>query len=350
VIRFEQWTVALEPMSIRAGIARRLEGGTFDGPLAELASRAWGAMARVHTPLQWREDARVVVVGGSTLGGSGKTPLALACAEELNERGARVALVGHGYGATPGPARLVAESDDVRLVGDEALVCKHHLSARGIPVSVASTRQQALDLALSLTDVAVVDGPCQTRPRRATLALLAVNATDPWGAGWCPPRGDLRAPLKNLLAAVDRIVAIAPEDAPSRCPNSIGAPPVDLAWIVSNGATLEGKSIGWRELSRSRIGLWTALARPGRIVATLARRGVYPVVVRECGDHGPARVPRRSPYRGIDLWVCTSKCRRHLPASLWGAPVATLDCTLRLEDPLKAALARLDPKQAHPIS
>jgi hypothetical protein len=46
--------------------------------------------------------------------------------------------------------------------------------------------------------------------------------------------------------------------------------------------------------------------------------------------------------------VCTAKCRSHLPAHLWGAPVATLDYALRLEAPLKAALARLDPGSGRP--
>ncbi len=336
-------------MTLRAAVARRLEAGDVNGPLAEVASRVWGAVARTEAPLRWREGACVVVVGGATLGGSGKTPLAIACAEHVQARGARVTLVGHAYGASPRSARFVSEEDSVRLVGDEALVCLRQLGAKGVRVTVAPTRQRALDLALSRADVAVVDGPCQTRPRRAGLALLAVDAGEPWGtAGRCPPRGDLRAPLKALLASVDRVVAIAPEGAPEHALEGVGTRPVDRAWFASDGATLEGRALGWSELRRRRVGLWTALARPDRIARTLARQGVRPVVVQACGDHGPARVPARSAGLGIDLWLCTSKCRTHLPASLWGIPVATLEYSLRIEAPLKAALARLDPESAHP--
>jgi tetraacyldisaccharide 4'-kinase len=304
-------------------------------------------MVRLEAPLQWRDPARVVVVGGATLGGSGKTPLTIACAEALHESGARVTLVGHAYSASPpNAARFVSEDDDVRVVGDEAILCRRHLSGK-VPVAVAKARQKALDLGLSYADLAVVDGPCQTRPRRATLALLAVDATEPWGAGRCPPQGDLRAPLGVLLAAVDRVVAIAPEGTAEHALERASGP-VDRAWVISNGATLNGHSIGWRELGRYRIGLWTAVARPDRIVRALARHGVSPVTVMTCADHGPARIPEKRAVRGIDLWLCTSKCRSHLPTILQGIPVATIDHSLRLEPPLKAALARLDPGSAHP--
>jgi tetraacyldisaccharide 4'-kinase len=334
-------------MNLRAAVARRLEAGASERPIAAALSHVWGAMVRLEAPLQWRETARIVVVGGATLGGSGKTPLAIACAEALHEAGAHVALVGHAYGASPNAARFVSEDDDVRVVGDEALLCRRHLSAK-VPVAVATARQKALDLGLSCADLAVVDGPCQTRPRRAALALLAVDATEPWGAGRCPPGGDLRAPVGVLLAAVDRVVAIAPESTAGHALQQSGGRPVDRAWVVSNGATLNGHSIDWRDLGRYRIGLWTALARPHRIVRALARHGISPVTVVTCADHGPARIPEERAARGIDLWLCTSKCRSHLPAMLSGIPVATLEYSLRLEPPLKAALARLDPGSARP--
>ncbi len=336
-------------MGVFALIGRRLETGAVSGCLAEGASRVWGAVVRVHSPLRWREGARVIVIGGATLGGSGKTPLALACAEELHAGGARVVLVGHAHRASPRFARFVCEKDDVRLVGDEALLCRHVLSARNVPVAVAPKRQDALDLALSCADLAIVDGPCQARPNRAALALLAIDAAEPWGAGRFPPRGDLRAPAADLFAATDRVVAIAPEGTSEVALENAGSRPIDRAWVVSNGANLGGQFMGWRELGRYRLGLWTVLARPGRVVTALARHGVHPVVVRASPDHGPARFPRKAPDPRIDLWVCTRKCRNHLPANLWGVSIATLEYSLRLEAPLKAALAHLDPGPANLI-
>src|SRR5580693_1181686 len=135
-------------MEVGAWIARRLERGEPTGRLANMASRAWASTVRIERPLRWRSGVTVIVVGGSTLGGSGKTPLAVACAQVLRRAGRRVALVGHAYRAHPGTARFVSPEDDVRSVGDEALECATRLSADGVPVVVAETRQAALDLAL----------------------------------------------------------------------------------------------------------------------------------------------------------------------------------------------------------
>jgi len=331
--------------ALAAELARRLEQGELRGPLASLASRGWAAAARVPRPLVFPDHAKIIVVGGATLGGSGKTPLAAACAEILRRAGARVALVGHAYRADPGPrARVVTPDDDVREVGDEALECARRLAGLGgVPVVVAKTRQRALDRALQLADVAVVDGPVQTRPRRASLALLALDGRSPWGSGRCPPRGDLSAPREALVAAADRAVAIG---APSEENLEPGLPlPVDHAQVVSRGAWLEGQLIAWDELRGLRVGLCTALARPDRVVGALAREGVRPLLAIHAADHGdPTRPPRRSSVPPtLDLWLSTAKCRTHMGAgetSLWGVPVATLDYRLELGSELCRAISR----------
>jgi tetraacyldisaccharide 4'-kinase len=310
-----------------------------------MASRAWAARARVERPLAWRDGATVVVVGGPTLGGSGKTPLAIACAEELRRRGASVALVGHAYGASPRRARIVSPDDDVRVVGDEALACARRLGSLGVPVVVGPTRQAALDLALEASDVVVVDGLCQATPRRATLALLAVDACAPWGAGHCPPRGDMRARCEAVLSAVDRVVVIGGE---LRLPE-LGLPAHAHAEVVSEGAWSRGTLLGWDALRRLRLGLWTGVARPERILRGLAKHGVHPEVMRFGADHHP-RVPWGPPDgRKLDLWLTTAKCHAHLKqAGEGGVPVAVLDHALRLDDGLQELLSRLDPREPHP--
>lgn len=322
-------------------MARRLERGEPVGLLATMASRAWAATVTIERPLRWRSGATVIVVGGSTLGGSGKTPLAVASARVLRRAGRRVALVGHGYRAHPGSPRFVSLDDDVREVGDEALECAARLSVHGIPVVVAETRQAALDLALEVADVAVIDGPCQTRPRRASLSLLAVDANAPWGSGSCPPAGDLRAPAPVLLAAADRVVAVG-------SPPFLENGPTDHAIVSSEGATLDGRSLGWDELRGRRIGLVTAIARPERVVSMLEKNGVRPVVTVHGPNHRAVGV-RPGASRAPDLWLCTQKCRAHFgPSSAYlaGVPLAALDYSLTLGKSLARAL--LDPDSTRP--
>src|SRR5580658_2515622 len=106
------------------GLDEALEQGTLRLPGAELLTEAWRlAMARaLRRKLRWPAHVKVLAIGGSTLGGSGKTPLAIACAAELARLGASPVLVGHAHRAAPGFARVVGGSDPVERVGDEALV------------------------------------------------------------------------------------------------------------------------------------------------------------------------------------------------------------------------------------
>jgi tetraacyldisaccharide 4'-kinase len=311
-------------------LARSLEEGRHDGPVARLLARAWGRVAarRVPRRVDVPPGVRVVGVGGATLGGSGKTPLAIACARELASLGVRVALVGHAYGARPGRARIVARSDAEREVGDEALVATRALEPYGAPVVVAPRRTEAVALAAAGADVLVMDGVLQTVPRRASLALLAVDADVPWGrAAALPPCGDLRAPVTALVSHADLVVRVG-ESSPD-------------ARVVSGGAYLGRTLLGWEELRHARIGLACALARPDRVLRFLQSRGVVPVAVARARDHAPIRARALSVGARVDLWLATAKCALHVPAVRADrAPVATIDHDVVLSPSLCARLLR----------
>ncbi|HSO31169.1 MAG TPA: tetraacyldisaccharide 4'-kinase, partial [Labilithrix sp.] len=249
--------------SVRRAVAGWLETGALGAVWPEALARlqvgfASRALAR---PLVLPPGLLVVTVGGATLGGSGKTRVALAVTRALARGGARVALIGHAYRAHPGRARVVGAADALAEVGDEALLCARSLGAGG-SVVVARSRQEAVDHAASLlVDAIVLDGPLQLTPARASLAILAVDAHAPWGAGALPPAGDLRAPREALLASADLLVA------------------VDAAARLSAAALAS--------LGRQRVGLFTAIGRPARLEEALRGQGVVPAVVVRAPDHGP---------------------------------------------------------------
>jgi tetraacyldisaccharide 4'-kinase len=304
--------------------AAALEQGRFDGAAARACAAVWARVAErmVVRRLEFPVHTRIVTIGGATLGGSGKTPLAIACAAALAATGARVALVGHAYRAKPRRARLVAINDPLDEVGDEALVAGRALALAGVPVIVAPTRSAAIALAARHADVLVVDGVAQTRPVRSSLALLAVDSLEPWGhARALPPHGDLRAPEKALLSACDAVVAIADADEgvamDDRCEPSVG-----VAWThaftTSSGVRVGETLRSWDHLAGSRLGLLCALARPERVVRSLERRGIAVRAFVRAPDHGPLdgcfflRLARAQDEAGIDLWVATPKCAAHI--------------------------------------
>jgi tetraacyldisaccharide 4'-kinase len=314
----------------RLRVARGLESGEWDGLASRALSSAWSTIASrtLARPLVCPANGRVVAVGGATLGGSGKTPLAIACARAIARGGERVAFVAHGYRGTVGAPRVVRVDDEVAVVGDEALVAARAL--RGIAtVVVAQKRQAALDLAATLADVLVIDGVLQTSPRRASLALLALDASSPWGSGHLPPRGDLRALRGDLLAVCDRSVLL--------CDALVPLPGVGdhVARLASAGARVSDRLIAWPELASLRVGLFVALARPSRILQALARRGVIPAAVVASPDHTrPA--PGALAAAEVDLWLASPKCATHLEAQR--IPHATLDYDVILDESLVEVL------------
>jgi tetraacyldisaccharide-1-P 4'-kinase len=393
------------------------------GALGHLGSLLWAqTMGRtVQRALALPAGVRVIAVGGATLGGSGKTPLAIACAEHLAAMGARVTIVGHAYRAKPGRPRIVAPSDRVEDVGDEALlaarifertVFERTIGTAGgkagkegglLPrVVVAPRRAAAIAWAAPGADVLILDGVAQTAPVRASLALLALDGTHPWGRTRAlPPMGDLRAALPALLDACDAAVPIHDGVAPTAQPPSHPAPLAafaDLApfapfaplapggstehshpitedpWLhpgVDHRAPIqdaqrphEGKPVfsaradsrgawdengvlhTWEALRSVRVGLLTALARPERVIASLARRQIHPRVVLIGRDHGPISAAaavheRDGQARRVDLWLATPKCALHAERARLALPLATLDYSVVLPPRLCARLARV---------
>jgi tetraacyldisaccharide 4'-kinase len=341
-------------------VERGLERGWLTGPASSLLARPWELLAsrRVARPLRLRagDARRIVTVGGATLGGSYKTPIALATVRLLAATGATVALVGHAYRAHPRRARSVEPTDPVHEVGDEALDCASQLvdvpTAR---VVVAPTRQDAVDLALAECDLLVIDGALQLHPLRSRVSLLTVDAAQPWGAGACPPCGDLRAPVRALLAECDRVVAVGDGDLhPSltdlRVPLHRVVPHLHQAQASGGLGGDDVRTMG--ELSRQKVGLWTSVARPARVLRLLASAGIRPMVVMAGSDHVPPsrrdiEQARAARAHGVEVWLCTTKCQVHVGRELGGSPAYALDLALSLDrdrdSDLVAALTTLGP-------
>jgi hypothetical protein len=203
-------------------------------------------------------------------------------------------------------------------------------------------------------DVLVLDGIAQLAPVRASLALLAVDADDPWGRGRSRVSWTLlRAPVGTLLGACDALVPMqegAPVDT-SGVGHGVGSLPVHAVWparVESRGAWVDGGTLlTWRVLGAVRVGVVSALARPDRLLRSLARRGVVPRAV-VCGrDHGPlgARARRLlSRAKGVDLWLATPKCALHAARSSPELPLAVLDYEVALHPALRNRLRGLRPR------
>jgi len=313
--------------ALRALLGRRLEHGGARGPVSRLLASAWAEVSAraVARPLSLPPGVRLIGVGGAVLGGAGKTPVAIALARAFAERGALPALIGHGYRARPGAARVVRTGDAVARVGDDALAAAR-LLAGVAAVVVAPGRQAAIDHAVALGHrLLIVDGLLQAAPERLAAAVLVLDGSAPWGSGACPPVGDLRAPRAALVAAADLVAALQPEGtAPDpTLPAFAIAVPARLAGAVSAA----GEVFDLRALAALRLGLLLAVARPERIVSALARVGLRPDPTLCLGDHAvpTAALLAEAARAPVEAWLTTARCATKLPEAIGGRPVLALD-------------------------
>jgi len=152
-----------------------------------------------------RAGIPVVAIGNLTVGGSGKTPLAIHVAELLKARRWSPAIVSRGYGGTAHAPRAVSLASDPAEVGDEPVLMARRA---GCPVWVGADRAA---VAVRLReehpdcDVIVLDDGLQHYGLRRDLEIAVVDARA-FGNGFMLPAGPLREP-RTRLWSVDAVVA-----------------------------------------------------------------------------------------------------------------------------------------------
>ena len=178
-------------------------------PLAQLvdaaAARRWAA-AR-----PFRSNLPVACVGNLTVGGAGKTPLALCLARLLIEAGRRPGFLTRGYGGRQvGPHAVDPAMDAAREVGDEAL-----LLARRAPTMLARDRAAGARALAGLgVDVIVMDDGLQNPQLAKQLSIAVLDPVRLIGNGLVMPAGPLREGLEPQLRRTDALVVLCGQGQP----------------------------------------------------------------------------------------------------------------------------------------
>lgn len=140
----------------------------------------------------------VIVVGNLTVGGVGKTPLVIALAHYLTQKGLRVGIVSRGYGAKIRTfPHCVQQGDTATLVGDEP---KLLALKTGCPVVIAPKRLQAVQYLLEHyhSQVIISDDGLQHYAMPRTVEIVVVDGMRGMGSGLCLPAGPLRESERRL--------------------------------------------------------------------------------------------------------------------------------------------------------
>lgn len=136
-----------------------------------LFDRGWRRVGKV--------DAKVIVVGNLTVGGTGKTPISMALLDLLKKRGLKCAVVSRGYKrSVKGVHEVTADPGAALLFGDEPVLIKQ--THPDVPVVVGEKRVLAARAAMSIgpLDVVIGDDAFQHRALHRDLNLLLFDATE----------------------------------------------------------------------------------------------------------------------------------------------------------------------------
>jgi tetraacyldisaccharide 4'-kinase len=307
-----------------------------DGPPARLLAplgQVFGQAGRLRR--RWtvarRAPLPVICVGNLTVGGAGKTPVALALAERLLARGERPHFVTRGYGGSArGPLRVDPGRHDCALVGDEAL-----LLAALAPTWLARDRLAGARAAAGAgAGLVILDDGFQNPRLTLDVALLVVDGSYGFGNRRLLPAGPLREPIADGLSRATAVVRLGAD--------RVGLDRLLPAELPCLAAELR-PAPGAPALAGRRILAFAGIARPEKVFTTLSAAGAEMVGCEAFADHHRyrrAEIERllARAAREKALCITTSKDAVRLPADL-RARVAVLPIVLSWRQP--AALDRL---------
>jgi len=240
----------------------------------EAGYRAGAALHRLGTRPS-RAGVPVISVGNLTVGGSGKTPVAMHLAARLLAAGRKPAILSRGYGRQSRESMLVRADSSASEAGDEPLL----FARRGFMTWVGKSRARLARRAVEQgADVLLLDDGLQHHALERDLDVIVADATNPLGNGALLPRGPLRERPEALRRVRRGLLWLTRCDLP-RHPRtaellSLGFPSVESA-VEARAADLRGK----------RVFLFAAIARPERFVETVLVLGASVAGERWFRDH-----------------------------------------------------------------
>jgi len=181
--------------------------------LLSAASAVYGAVQRIRATGYRKNLLRshklpcdVISVGNITVGGTGKTPMTVYLAAQLQKAGIRAAVISRGYkGGAESSGGIVSDGSNLLMnaeqAGDEPFLMASRM--RGIPVVVGKNRYEAglVTVAKFQPDVIVLDDAFQHLGLKRDIDIVLLDCARPFGNSHLLPRGALREPEAALSRA-----------------------------------------------------------------------------------------------------------------------------------------------------
>jgi tetraacyldisaccharide 4'-kinase len=223
-----------------------------------------------------RAGIPVVCIGNPTVGGAGKTPLALAVAHLLSAGGERPFFLSRGYGGSAsGPVQVDPARHRATDVGDEPLLLSYVA-----PTIVARDRARGAAAAVVAgAGIIVMDDGFQNASLLKDFSVLVVDARRGIGNGAVIPAGPLRAPLDIQLARADALVLVGESDiAATLVKGADRRIPTFRASLVPDADCIAA-------LGSSRVLAFAGIGDPEKFFAALRNASISVAATRAFADH-----------------------------------------------------------------
>ncbi|MEO8343030.1 MAG: tetraacyldisaccharide 4'-kinase [Gallionella sp.] len=253
----------------------------------------------------------VIVVGNISVGGTGKTPLTLALAQQFIERGWHPLIVSRGYGRSSSRPQQVSRSSTIAQVGDEPLL----MAQRDIcPVWVGADRVATARAALQVhlqCDVVLCDDGLQHYRLQRDAEIAVIDGARGFGNGLMLPAGPLREPASRLQT-VDAVVVNGGDAA-------AGQYAMRLTGAIFYNLLNPGQTATPADFQQSNNHAVAGIGHPQRYFQHLETLGV-PFTPHAFPDHHPYRAAELS-FTDCDAILVTEKdavkCAAFADARYW---------------------------------
>ncbi len=147
---------------------------------------------------------KVISIGNITVGGTGKTPMAIFVAEFLKKSGKKVVILSRGY-RKKGGGGVVSDGREIRLgpgeAGDEPYLMARRL--KDVPVIAGADRFRSGECAIKefAPEFIILDDGFQHLRLKRDINILLMDSDQGLGNGLLLPRGILREPAAAIKRA-----------------------------------------------------------------------------------------------------------------------------------------------------
>jgi tetraacyldisaccharide 4'-kinase len=239
-------------------------------PLGWLYAAAGRVRQAVTVPI--KASVPVICIGNLTVGGTGKTPVAIAVAERIKAMGLKPGFLTRGYGAqVKGPMAVDPSLDRAEDVGDEPLLLAAHAMTVCSPDRPAGARL----LASKRAQAVVMDDGFQNPTLAKDLSLVVVDAERGFGNGEVIPAGPLRERVADGLARAQGVILMG--DGEVELPIALPVFRAKFVPIEEDAAAVRGQ----------KVAAFAGIAMPDKFFATLANLGATLALARSFPDHHP---------------------------------------------------------------